>query len=439
MRILTILFLNFHLISFSHGQDFNELVSHLIDKVVLGLDFSEFKSVCIFEFENLSPRSPSFIQNIYQLLIASLKKKLGEEISIEDEVIGFDESAGYFNLSEEKSYDYLLSFTYYEKGGKAALSLKVFDGKQPEKIISFFYSSMPLDPLEIELIERPVSKQFSFIEPLYEPIYLSFFPLDCHFMDENKIIFLTEKKLIFYEIQGEKLKYLDEINLNWEKPFFPSQDTTGRIWTDSIEGTTFIFASTSISSSALIFSFQENKWISGIPLNYIPVGKIRLGNKPFILGIKHKVGRNYFEEGVGLIDPLEIVSENSINISRELKLIPFYDILPINDEKGRFFGIYLVDGKGNLRFFNRSFREIKIPKLRVGDRLISIGNYILCSKFGREEKDSILILTSRERNLLQEYRINGEVVSISFNGSDKIIVLSKSSNNEYFLHFWRKK
>lgn len=426
------------LIPFSISGDFNALVSNLVDRVVLGLDFSTPKTVCIFEFDNLTPRSSSFLQNVYQLFLATLEKKLKESITIEDEVIGFDENIGYFNISEEKNYDYLFSLTYSEKEGRASLSLKVFDGKEPQKLIAFFYSSLPLTHEEIELIEKPLSRQFSFIAPLYEPIYLPFSPLDIKFINENKMVFLTEKKLIFYELEGERLKLLEEIGLKWENPIFPSQDLTGRIYFELMGESPFIIADSSLSSSVLIFSFKEGEWVSGSPLKYIPVEKIAIGNKNYLLCVKTREGMNSFKGKVALIQLSAIASENP-EISREIELIPFYDIISINDEKGRFFGIYIVDANGNLRFFNRNFRELKIPEFKVGDKMISIGNYLVCSKFGRNEDDSLLVISQKDRSVLQEASLNGNIISMAYNRSDKIAVLCRDKNGNNFLHLWRKR
>ncbi len=437
-RFSASIFLIISIISFSIGGDFSELVSSLVDKVVLGLDFSTPKTVCIFEFDNLTPRSPAFIQNVYQLFLATLEKKLKESITIDDEVIGFDENIGYFNISEGKHYDYLFSLTYSEREGKTSLSLKILDGEEPQKLIAFFYASFPLNHEEIELIEKPLSRQFSFISPLYEPIYLPFSPFDVKFFNGNKLIFLTERKLIFYELEGERLKLSDEISLNWEKPLFPSQDLTGRIYFESMEDAPFILVDSSLSSSVLIFSFKEEQWVSGTTLRYIPVEKISIGNKIYLLCIKTQEGMNSFKGKVALIQSSAIVSENS-EITREIELLPFYDILPVDDGKGRFFGIYIVDANGNLRFFDRSFRELKIPEFRAGDRLISIGNYLVCSKFGRVENDSLLVISPRDRNVLQEVSLKGNVISMAYNGSDKIAVLCRDKNGNNFLHLWRKK
>lgn len=438
-RISSIFVLILSLISFSKGEDFNELVNNLVDKVVLGLDFSSLKTVCVFEFDNLTPRSPAFLQSVYQLFLATLEKKLKENIVIEDEVVGFDENIGYFNFSEDKVYDYLFSLTYSEREGRVSLSLKVFNGKEPSKIIAFFYSSLLLNPEEIELIEKPISRQFSFISPIYEPVYLPFSPLDVRFFNENKLIFLTKDRLMFYDIEGERLKLSDTINLDWGKPIFPSLDLTGRIYFELNENTRIILADSSLSTSVLIFSLKEGQWNSEIPLGYIPVGKITIGNRDYLLCVKTREGMNGYKEKIALIHPSAIISENAGGILRELELVPFYDILPINDEKGRFFGIYIVDANGKLRFYNRNFRELKIPEMRVGDKMISIGNYFLCSKFGRDENDSILVMSIKERNILQEAPLKGSVISMTYNGSDTIAVLCRDINSNYFLHFWRKK
>jgi len=437
-RFLAFFVVLFSLVSLQKSQDFNELLTKLCDKIVLGLDFSSPKTVCVFEFENMSSRSPSFLQNIYQLFLATLEKKLTENIKIDDEVIGFDENVGYFNLSEEKIYDYLFSLTYYERNGKTSLSIKVFDGREPEKLIAFFYSSSPLNLNEIELIEKPLSRQFSFISPLYEPIYLPFTPLDLRFFDENKLIFLTEKKLLFYEIEGDRLKFSEELNLNWEKPIFPSQDLTGRIYFDLIDDLPVIFADSSLSSSVLLLTNKENQWTLLKSLNYIPLEKITIGNRLYFLCGKIREGMNSFKDKVALFQPQAFISDNS-NPQREINLIPFYEILPVNDEKGRFFGIYILDKTGRLRFFNRNFKELKIPDFKAGDRLISIGNYILSSKFGRNENDSLLVISGKERSILQEVQLNGNIVSMAYNGSDKIAVICRDINGNSYLHLWRKK
>lgn len=422
----------------SRGADFNELVSNLTDKVTLGLDFTESRTVCVFEFVSLSPRSPSYLQNLYQLFLASLERKLKENILIEDEVVGFDENVGYFNLSEEKVYDYLFSLTYMEKEGKMSLSLKVFDGKEPERIIAFFYSSIPLNLDEIELIEKPISRHFSFLSSLYEPLYLPFSPLDVKFLKENSLVFLTEKKLLFYEIEGERLKISQELNLNWQKPIFYSQDLAGRIYFELINDIPVILADSSLSSSVIFFSFKNNQWFPEVPLQYIPLEKINIGNKNLLLGVKFREGMNHFKEKIALIESSSIVNDNQ-GIIQETKLVPFYDIIALKDEKGRFFGIYIIDTNGKLRFFNRFFRELKIPEFKVGDRLISIGNYIICSKFGRDEEDSILVISGRERNIIQEIPLKGHVISMAYNGKDTISIICKDQKGNSFLHLWRKK
>ncbi|MGQ9617525.1 MAG: hypothetical protein ACUVUG_01050 [Candidatus Aminicenantia bacterium] len=427
------------IIPISLGDDLNELVSTLVDKLLLGLDFSETKRVCVFEFTNFTPRSPYFLQNIYQIFIATLERKLKERANIEDEVIGFDENSGYFNLSEEKKYDYLLSLTFSESRNRAILSLKVFDGKEPEKLVGFFYSSSPLNPLEIDLIERPISRHLSFISPLYEPVYIPFKALDLKFIDANKIAFLTEKKILIYEVEGEKLKFIEEINLNWEKPFYPSQDITGRIWVENINENIYIFAGSSISSSVLVFTKKEKQWVSEIPIKYIPSGKINIGKKSFLLGIKPKLGMNFFKGLIALIEPSSIVSENSSEILKELKIPPFYEILPVSDKDGLFFGIYLIDERRTLRFLNRNFREVKIPEIKIGDRMISIDNYLLCTKFGREDKDSLLFLSKKDRHVLQETEVEGKIYSITYNSSDKLGVLIKDRNGDDLLYLWRKR
>jgi len=438
-RFLLNIILIFLAISFSRSEDLNELISNLVDKVILGLDFSTPRTVCVFEFENLTPRSPAFIQNLYQLFLATLEKKLKESIIVEDEVVGFDESIGYFNLSEGKNYDYLFSITYSEKEGNASLSLKVFDGREPEKLIAFFYSSFPLNLEEIELIEKPPSRQFSFISPLYEPIYLPFSPIDLKFFNESKLIFLTEKKVVFYNMEGERLKLSDEISLNWEPPFFPSQDLTGRVYFELMDEKPSLFVDSSLSESGLIFYLKDNQWVSDVPVKYIPSDRINIGGKVYLLCIKTKEGMNSFKGKVALIQESAIFSENLGGSLREIELIPFYDILAINDERGRFFGIYIVDANGKLRFFNRSFRELKIPEFKVGDRLISMGNYILCSNFGRDENDSLIIISKKERKILQEIPLKGHIVSMAYDGNNKIAVLCRDKSGSHFLHLWRKK
>lgn len=439
MRFLLSVLLVFLIISVSKSEDFNELISNLVDKVILGLDFSSPKKVCVFEFENFTPRSSAFIQNLYQLFLATLEKKFKESVIIEDEVVGFDEDIGYFNLSEEKDYDYLFSVTYSEREGNASLSLKVFDRRKPDKLIAFFYSSLPLNLEEIELIEKSPSRQFFFILPIYEPIYLPFAPLDVKFFNESKLIFLTEKKVVFYNLEGERLKLSDEISLNWEPPFSPSQDLTGRVYFELINETPVLFVDSSLSASGLIFFLKENQWVSDIPVKYIPSDKINIGGKVYFLGIKTMEGMNSFKGKVALIQPSSILNDDSEEGIRELELIPFYDVLAINDEKGRFFGIYIVDDNGKLRFFNRNFRELKIPEFRVGDRLISIGNYILCSSFGSDENDSLIIISPRERKILQEVPLRGHIISMAYDGNNKIAVLCRDKSGGHFLHLWGKK
>ncbi len=438
-RFLSIILLILSIISFSRSEDLNELISNLVDKVILGLDFSTPKVVCVFEFENLTPRSPAFLQNLYQLFLATLEKKLKESIIIEDEVIGFDENIGYFNLSEGKNYDYLFSITYSEREGKVSLSLKVFEGREPDKLIAFFYSSSPLNLEEIELIEKPPSRQFSFMSNIYEPIYLPFAPLDVKFFNESKLIFLTEKKVMFYDFEGERLKLSDEISLSWEPPFSPSQDLTGRVYFELVDETPVLFVDSSISASGLVFFLKDNKWVSDIPVKYIPSDKINIGGKVYLLCVKIREGMNSFKGKVALIQPSAILHDNSEGILREIELLPFYDILAINDERGRFFGIYIVDGNGTLRFFNRNFRELKIPGFKVGDRLISIGNYILCSDFGREENDSLIIISPRERKILQKIPLRGYIISMAYDGNNKIAVLCRDKSGSHFLHLWRKR
>lgn len=438
-KFLLSIFLIFLIISVSKSEDFNELISNLVDKVILGLDFSSPKKVCIFEFESFTPRPPAFIQNLYQLFLATLEKKLKESIIIEDEAVGFDENIGYFNLSEGKNYDYLFSITYSEREGKVSLSLKVFDGKEPEKLIAFFYSSFPLNSEEIELIEKPPSRQFSFMLPIYEPIFLPFAPMDLQFFNESKLIFLTEKKVLFYKLEGERLKFSDEISLNWEPSFFPCQDLTGRVYFEVINDTPVLFVDSSLSASSLIFFLKENQWVSGIPLKCIHSDKINIGGKVYFLCIKIKEGMNIFKGKAALVQPSAIIHDNSEEGLREIELPPFYDILAINDERGRFFGIYIVDENGKIRFFNRNLRELKIPEFRVGDRLIFIGSYILCSDFGRNENDSLIIISRRERKILQKIPVKGHIVSMAYDGDNKIAVLCKDKSGSHFLHLWRKK